>query len=78
MTRTLATVEINEVVEKFIREMIKLSENPRQVLTGIHNAFCHGDILEEIGLSFTDQQLTDIFNDIDEIGEILGQIQDDQ
>lgn len=65
MTQQFATVEIRDVVAEFIKSMIKLSDDPRQVMAGIYNAFVHGEIFEEIGFDITEEQLVKVFDGIE-------------
>jgi hypothetical protein len=47
MSKPLATIETNKVVEQFIRMMVQESADPYQVLVGIHNAFSRGGVFYE-------------------------------
>ncbi len=71
MARQLAVVEINEVVTDFIQSAIRLSEDPQQVLTGIHNAFVHGEIFDQIGFNITEEKLGKVFEGIEVIQKAL-------
>lgn len=71
MVKQLAVVEINKIVTDFIKSAIRLSEDPRQVVTGIHNAFVFGEIFEDIDFDITDEKLGKIFEGIATIQEAL-------
>lgn len=73
MTKQLAVVEVNQVVTDFIKSMIRLSEDPQQVVTGIHNAFVFGEIFEEIDFDITERELGKVFEGIEIIQEALGE-----
>lgn len=75
VTKLTAAVETHSVVTEFMKTMIKVSENPRQVWTGIHNAFVHGDIFEDINADISDTQLTEMYKHIDAIGKILDKVE---
>lgn len=64
-------VKINEVVTDFIKSAIRLSDDPQQVLTGIHNAFVHGEIFDQIGFNITEENLGKIFEGIEVIQKAL-------
>ena len=74
--KTICAIEINEMVERFIKSMIELSEDPSQVFVGIHNSFYHGDILDKIRLHFTDEQLGKIYEGIELSQSVLDQIKE--
>lgn len=71
MTKQLATVQVNDVVTEFIKSMIKLSEDPRQVMVGVHNAFVFGDIFDEIDFDITEGELAQIFEGLEIIDKAL-------
>lgn len=71
MVKQLAAVEINQVVTDFIKLAIRLSKDPQQVMTGIHNAFVFGEIFDEIDFDITEERLGKIFKGIDTIREAL-------
>ena len=71
MAKLSAVVEINEIVTDFIKSAIRLSEDPQQVVAGIHNAFVFGEIFEDIGFDITDEKLGKIFEGIETIKEAL-------
>ncbi len=71
MQKQLAVVETSNVVTEFLKTMIKLSDDPRQVVVGIHNTFVFGEIFEEIGFDITEEELTQIFDGIEAIGKAL-------
>lgn len=67
-------VAVNDAVEQFIRMMIRISEDPSFVMTGVHNAFAHGDIFEEIGMSVQDSDLSDLFEGLDKCNKAIDNI----
>ena len=55
---TVDHVETNEVVEHFIRSMVKeAGADPRAIMVGVHNAFAHGDILVEANYDVGDNSV---------------------
>jgi hypothetical protein len=77
VTQQSAAVEINEVVTEFIKTMIKISDDPRQVFVGIHNAFVFGEIFDEIGFDFSEEQLGQLFNGIEMCQDALKKMEEE-
>ncbi len=71
MAKLSAVVEINEIVTDFIKSAIRLSEDPQQVVAGIHNAFILGEIFDDIGVDITHEELGKIFEGIETIQKAL-------
>ena len=71
MEKQLAVVEINQVVTDFIKLAIRLSEDPYQVIVGLHNAFVFGEIFDEIDFDITEEELGRVFEGIDIIQKAL-------
>ena len=65
---TTDQVQTHEVVEHFIRMLVvEAKADPRYIMTGIHNAFVHGEILHEadFNLGENDEHLQELFRGID-------------
>ena len=59
-----------EVVESVVRGFIKGGVTPHEFFVGIHNAFCHGEILEQCDIECSDKQLGKLFKHFDALIEI--------
>ena len=72
--QTHAAIETNQIVEMFIRQMVKISRDPQQVWVGIHNAFAFGDVFDETGIHMSDEDLEEIFKGINAVGKAFNNI----
>lgn len=78
MTQQFATVEISDVVGEFVKSMIKLSDEPIQVVVGLHNAFVHGQVFADLGLYPTDKQLENLFDGLEKMIDAVKSIQNEE
>jgi hypothetical protein len=53
------------VVEATIRMLIAQDVSPSEVMSGIHNAFVHGELFEEAGYNVNDKDLGKFFDGIE-------------
>lgn len=53
-----------EMLESIIKNLIQVS-TPADFASALHNAFVHGEVFEEVGIEFTDEQLSRIFDGLD-------------
>jgi hypothetical protein len=65
-----------DIVENVVRGLLRGGISPRELFSGIHNAFAHGEILEEIGVEISDKHLEEFFEHIDKIGKIMKKLQE--
>lgn len=65
------TAKVN-AVEGAIRGLISKNSQitPQQFFIGLHNAFAHGDILNDADFSVTDEQLSAMFDHFDALSKI--------
>lgn len=65
---TADQIQTHEVVEHFIRMLVvEAQADPRYIMTGVHNAFVHGEILHEadFNLGENDEHLQEFFRGIE-------------
>ena len=70
-------IEAHDLVEHFIKMLIQQEVQPSSIMSGIHNAFVHGDILTECHLDFTEKQLEEMFQHFDGLIKIMKAIEDE-
>jgi hypothetical protein len=68
--------KVVDVVDAMIRGLVVNEVNPLDILIGIHNAFVHGEILKEAGLTLDegDKNLGKLFHGFDISMEAMKQI----
>lgn len=63
-----------DITRDIVRALIRSSEDPDAVFVGVHNAFVHGSILEEIGLEVDNEHLDAFYSGIDDAMQALNKI----
>ena len=78
MTKTAAKVNSDfiDMVTELIKALVRTSENPRGVMVGVHNAFVHGEILDEAGIDCSEKDLEDLFEGFDKSIKALSHMED--
>lgn len=66
-------VEVSENVNGNLVKYCGLSK----YFVGLKNAFAHGDIFMEMGLAFTDQQVSDLHDKLSDLQAIANRIEKD-
>ena len=61
----MAKQSLSDVTEKFVRSLVEQPEDLYSVLVGINNAMCHGEMLEDAGIMFSDDHLELFFKGLD-------------
>jgi hypothetical protein len=61
----MAKQHLSDVVEKLVRGLVQEPEDLQDILVGVHNAMCHGEILEEKNIMFSDDHLVLFFKGMD-------------
>lgn len=54
-----------DLVEATIRMLVAQSVSPLEVMSGLHNAFVHGELFEEAGYNVNDKDLGKFFDGIE-------------
>ena len=71
-----AAVEVHEIVEVLLKAMAAQEYPLSSIFAGIHNAFCHGEIMDDAGLAFEDDDIGFILDRLTEIQDRLRKLED--
>jgi hypothetical protein len=70
----MAKQNLSDVVDKLVRGLVEQPEDLYDVLVGIHNAMCHGEILDHAGIMYSDDHLELFFKGMDKALKAAKQI----
>jgi hypothetical protein len=68
-------VEVNEIVSEFIKSLMNCDALPSSILSGVHNAFVHGQLLEVNGYDISQENLDKFFKHMDACLKIMREIE---
>ena len=54
-----------DLVDAMVKTLIAQGIHPAKIMTGVHNAFVHGEVLHNAGYAITQENLTKLFEGFD-------------